>query len=123
VLCFHDDFWSYLEDFDEYSFENLDLFYEEYYQSPLCLDLDQGKDVSFLKNNTCDKVFQLPSITLPCYITKDAIRKHVPFQPSFEETLVRFGPLFGLRHIGRGRSAQAELRSRISLILWAMWTQ
>jgi len=28
----HDDLRSYLEDFDEYSFELLDLFYEEYYQ-------------------------------------------------------------------------------------------
>jgi hypothetical protein len=26
----HDDFWSYLDEFDEYSFEHLDLFYEEY---------------------------------------------------------------------------------------------
>jgi hypothetical protein len=49
VLCFHDDFRSYLEDFDEYSFEHLDLFYEEYYQPPLCSDLDQGKDVACLK--------------------------------------------------------------------------
>jgi hypothetical protein len=36
VLCFVDDFWPYLEDFDEYSFEHLDLFYEEYYQPSLC---------------------------------------------------------------------------------------
>jgi hypothetical protein len=44
-----DDFWSYLEDFDEYYFENLDLLYEEYYQPSLCSDLDQGKDVACLK--------------------------------------------------------------------------
>jgi hypothetical protein len=28
LLCYPDDFQSYLEDFDEYSFENLNLFYE-----------------------------------------------------------------------------------------------
>jgi hypothetical protein len=39
------DFRSYLEDFDEYSFEHLDLFYEEYYQPQLCLDLDRGEDI------------------------------------------------------------------------------
>ena len=32
VLHSLDDFRSYLEDFDEYSFENLDLFYEKHYQ-------------------------------------------------------------------------------------------
>jgi hypothetical protein len=31
VLYSLDDFWSYLEDFDEYSFEHSDLFYEENY--------------------------------------------------------------------------------------------
>jgi hypothetical protein len=30
VLCSPDDFQSYLEDFDDYSFEHLYLFYEEY---------------------------------------------------------------------------------------------
>jgi hypothetical protein len=28
VLCSPNDFWSYLEDFDEYSFDHLDLFHE-----------------------------------------------------------------------------------------------
>jgi hypothetical protein len=32
ILCSPDDFQSYLEDFDEYSLEHLDLFYEEYCQ-------------------------------------------------------------------------------------------
>jgi hypothetical protein len=31
VQCSHDNFQLYLEDFDEYSFEKLYLFYEEYY--------------------------------------------------------------------------------------------
>jgi hypothetical protein len=78
VLYFHDNFLSYLEDFDESSFENLDLFYEEYYQPPLCLDLDKSKDATCLKQDTYEKVLQLPSITLPRYDTKDAITKHVP---------------------------------------------
>ena len=46
VPCFPDDFRSYLEDFDEYSFEHLDLFYEEHYQPPLCSNFDKGEDVS-----------------------------------------------------------------------------
>jgi hypothetical protein len=32
VLCYPNDFWSYLEDFDEHSFEHLDLFHKEDYQ-------------------------------------------------------------------------------------------
>jgi hypothetical protein len=73
-----DDVWSYLEDFDEYSFENLDLFYEEYYQPLLCSDLDKGEDIAFPKKDTCNKVFQPPSITLPHYVTKHAVGKYVP---------------------------------------------
>jgi hypothetical protein len=69
-------FWSYLEDFDEYSFDHLDLFYEEDYQMTLCSNFDK-EDVSFLKQDTCDKVVQLPLIALPCYVTKDAVGEHV----------------------------------------------
>jgi len=54
VLCFPDDFQSYLEDFDERSFENLNLFYEEYYQPTLFSDIDKGEDVAFLKHDTYD---------------------------------------------------------------------
>jgi hypothetical protein len=78
MQCFHDDFQSYLEDFDEYSFKHSDLLYEEYCQPPLCSDLDKGEDIVFLKQDTCDKVFQLPSIPLSRYVTKDAVGKHVP---------------------------------------------
>jgi len=49
VICSSDGFLSYLEDFDEYSFDKLDLFYEEDYQPPLCLDIDKGEDISCLK--------------------------------------------------------------------------
>jgi hypothetical protein len=49
VLYSPDDFRSYLEDFDEYSFEHSDLFYEENYQPSLCSDLDESEEVAFLK--------------------------------------------------------------------------
>jgi hypothetical protein len=70
VLCSPDDFRLYLEDFDEYSFEHSDLLYEENYQPSLCSDLEKGEDVACLKQDTCDKVFHLPSSTLPRYVTK-----------------------------------------------------
>jgi hypothetical protein len=57
VLCSPNDFWSYLEDFDEYSFEHLDLFHEEDYQPLLSSNLDKGEDIAFLKQGICDKVF------------------------------------------------------------------
>jgi hypothetical protein len=85
VQCYPDDFRSYLE----YSFENLDLFYEEYYQPPLCSDIDKGEDIAFLKQGTCDKVFQLPSTTLPRYVTKGVVGKHVPcIEFSLEQSLI-----------------------------------
>jgi hypothetical protein len=70
VQCSSDDFRSYLEDFDEYSFGHLDIFYEEDYQPSLCSNFDKGEDVAFLKRDTCDKVVQLPLISLPHYVTK-----------------------------------------------------
>jgi hypothetical protein len=36
MLCFPNNFRSYLEDFDDFSSEHLDLFYEDDYQPPLC---------------------------------------------------------------------------------------
>jgi hypothetical protein len=71
-------FRSYLEDFDEYSFEHLDLSYEEYYQPPLCSNLDRGEDIAFPKHGTSDKVPRPPSITLTCYVIKGVVGKHVP---------------------------------------------
>jgi hypothetical protein len=49
VQCSPDDFQSYLEDFDEYSFVHLDLFYEEDYQLSLCSNFDKGEDIACLK--------------------------------------------------------------------------
>jgi hypothetical protein len=68
VQCSPDDLQLYLEDFDENSFEHLDLFYEEEYQPPLCSNFDK-EDVAFLKQDTCDKIVQLPPIALPRYVT------------------------------------------------------
>jgi hypothetical protein len=44
----------------------------------LCSYIDKGEDISCLKQGVCGKVFQLPSATLPCYVTKVVVGKHVP---------------------------------------------
>jgi hypothetical protein len=59
VTCSCNDFQSYLEDFDDYSFEHLDLFHEEYYQPSFRLDIDKGEFISFLEKDPYDNVFQL----------------------------------------------------------------
>ena len=76
VQCSLDNFRSYLEVFDEYFFEHLDLFYEEDYQLSLCSNFDK-EDVAFLKHDTCDKVVQLPPIDLPHYVTKYVVGEYV----------------------------------------------
>jgi hypothetical protein len=78
ILFSPDDFRSYLECFDEYSLEHLDLFYEEDYQPLFCSDLDRGEDIACPKQGTCDKVLQPPSITLPRYVIKGVVGKHAP---------------------------------------------
>ena len=107
-------FRSYLEYFDEYSFKHLILFYEEYYQPPLCSDLDRGEDIAFLKQGTYDKVFQPPSITLPPYVTKDEVGKHVPC-PKFslgQSLLLEFkGRLNTLRTNLLSQSSNSPLKS------------
>jgi hypothetical protein len=77
VLCSPSDFRSYLEDFDEYSFEHLDLFHEEDYQPPLCSDIDKGEDIACPEKDPCDNVFQLPLTILSRYVTKGVVGKHV----------------------------------------------
>jgi hypothetical protein len=49
-----DDFRSYLEAFDEYSSEHLDLPYEDDYQPPLCSDFDRSKNIVCLKKDSHD---------------------------------------------------------------------
>ena len=78
MLCSPNNFRSYLEDFDDYPSEHLDLFYEESYQSSFSLDLDKSEEVTSLKQDTCDKIFHLPLITLPRYVTEGMVWKHVP---------------------------------------------
>jgi hypothetical protein len=68
VPCFPDDFWSYLECFDEYSSEHLDSFYVEDYQPPLCSDFDGSKNIVCLEKDSHDISLQPPIITLPCFI-------------------------------------------------------
>jgi hypothetical protein len=114
VQCSPDDFRSYLEDFDEYSFEHLDLFYEEYYQPPLCSNLDKGEDIACPKQDTCDKVFHLPSITLPRYVTKGVVGKHVPcleFSPGKSLLLEFKGRLNTLRRSLLSQSFNLPLRN------------
>jgi hypothetical protein len=125
VQCSPDDFRSYLEDFDEYSFEHLDLFYEEDYQPSLCSNFDKGEDVACLKQDTCDKVVQLPSTTLPRYVTKGVVGKHVPcleFSPGQSLLLESKGRLNTLRRSLLSQSFNIPLRncqssSRFLLVL------
>jgi hypothetical protein len=77
VLCSPNNFRSYLKDFDEYSFEHLDLFHEEYYQPQLCSNIDKGEDIAFLEKDPYNNVSQLPLTILSCYITKGVVGKHV----------------------------------------------
>jgi hypothetical protein len=72
-----DDFWSYLEGFDEYPFEHLDSLHEYDYQPPLCSGLDRSKDLLCLKEDPCDDFPQPPPITLPCCVSRGVVGKYV----------------------------------------------
>jgi hypothetical protein len=79
-----DDFRSYLEAFDEYPFEHLDLPYEYDYQPPLCSDFDRIKNIVCLKKDSRDFSLQPPVITLPCFSIKGVVGKYlfyVDFSP------------------------------------------
>ena len=77
ALYCHDDFQSYLEVFDEYSYEHLNLFHEEDYRPPLCSDINKGEDIAFPKKDPYDDVFHLPLTILSRYITKGVAGKYV----------------------------------------------
>jgi hypothetical protein len=77
VLYLPDDFRSYLEAFDEYSSEHLDLPYEDDYQPPLCSDFDRSKNIVCLKKDSHDLFLQLPVITLPCFSIKGVVGKYI----------------------------------------------
>jgi hypothetical protein len=79
-----DDFQSYLEAFDEYSSENLDLPYEDDYQPPLCSYFDRSKNIVCLKKDSHDLFLQLPVITLSFFSIKGVVGKYffyVEFPP------------------------------------------
>ena len=82
MICSPNNFRSYLEDFVDYPSEHLDLSYEESYQPSFCSDLDESKEVTSVKQDACDKVFHLPLITLPRYVNKGMVWKHVPYPKS-----------------------------------------
>jgi hypothetical protein len=73
VPYFPDDFWSYLECFEEYSSKHLDSFYVEDYQPPLCSVFYGSKNIVCLKKDSCDLFLQPPVITLPCYFIKGVV--------------------------------------------------
>jgi hypothetical protein len=92
------DFRSYLEDFDEYPSEHLDLSYEESYQPMLCLDIDKNEEVTSLKQDACDKIFHPPLTTLPRYVTDGMVWKHVPYPESpVKQNLIFRGKLSASR--------------------------
>jgi hypothetical protein len=103
----------------------LDLFYEEDYQPPLCSIFDKDEDIACLKQDTCDKVVQLPSTTLPRYVTKGGVGKHVPcldFSPGQSLLLESKGRLNTLRRSLLSQSFSIPLRncqssSRFLLVL------
>jgi hypothetical protein len=72
-----DDFWSYLEAFDEYSFEHLDLPYEDHYHQPLCSDFDRSKNIVCLKKDSRDLFLQLPVITFSCFSIRGVVGKYI----------------------------------------------
>jgi hypothetical protein len=77
MLCFRNDFRSYLEDFDDCSSEHLDLFYEDGYLPPLCSSFDRNKAVVCLKRDSHDIFLQPPLITLPCCIIKGVVGNYI----------------------------------------------
>jgi hypothetical protein len=72
-----DDFQSYLEMFDEYPTEHLDLIHEDDCQPPLCSDFDTSKDIVCLKKVTHDFSSQSPIIVLPCFSIQGVVGKYL----------------------------------------------
>jgi hypothetical protein len=72
-----DDFQSYLEAFDEYSSEHLDLPHEDDYQPPLCSGFDRSRNIVCLKKDSRDFLLQPPVITLPFFSIKGVVGKHI----------------------------------------------
>jgi hypothetical protein len=69
------DFQSYPGGFDTYSFEHLDLFYEEDFQPPMCSNFDEGEVMICMEQDFCDEIFQYSSFPSSLYATKYAYGK------------------------------------------------
>jgi hypothetical protein len=108
MLCSPINFRSYLEDFDDYPSEHLDLSYEEIYQPTLCLDVDKNEEVTSLKQDACGRIFHPPLITLPRYVTRSVVWKHVPYP----ESLLRRNLILDFR--GNLSASKGSLLSRFS---------
>jgi hypothetical protein len=77
VPYFPYDFQSYLEDFDDYSSEHLDLLYENDYQPLLCSGFNRSKNIVCLKKDSHDLFPQPPLIALPCCIIKGVVGNYI----------------------------------------------
>jgi hypothetical protein len=74
-----DDFRSYLEVFDDYPSEHLDLPSKNDYQPPLCSGFDGGKNIVCLKKDSRDLFPQPPLIALSCCVIKGVIGNYIEF--------------------------------------------
>jgi len=77
MLFSPNNFRSYLDHFDDYSSEHVDLFHEENYQPLLCSGFDRSEYIVCPEEDPCDNVFQPPSIILSCCVIKGVVGKYV----------------------------------------------
>jgi hypothetical protein len=68
---------SYLEMFDEYTVEHLDLLHEDDFQPPLCSNFNTSKDIVCLKEVTHDFSSQPLIISLPCFSIQGVVGKYL----------------------------------------------
>jgi hypothetical protein len=61
-----------------YSFEHLDLFYEEEFQLSIFSNLDEDEVMIFPEQDSLDETFQALYFPLSLYVTEDADKKHAP---------------------------------------------
>jgi hypothetical protein len=69
----HDDFQPFPRRFDTYSFEHLDLFYEENFLPPLCSDFSEHsyEGMIHLGSQESNNEYSQPSFYSSCYFTED----------------------------------------------------
>jgi hypothetical protein len=72
-----DVYQSYLEMFDEYTVEHLDLLHEDDCQPLLCSNFNTSKDIVCLKEVTHDFSSQPPVISLPCFSIQGVVGKYL----------------------------------------------